>query len=152
MEITFTIYGTPEGDNHALPKLKMTGRQHWTDKAQRYVAWKNFVEQEFQKAAKQKDLRDPREFKESTEHAIVALYPRAITGKKAITIQPGAYCHMAIFCNFKNKKHADPENIFGSIADALFHNDARLRGSFDFTEDAVKASVRVTINFGKPNW
>ena len=45
--IFFIIKGNhndPEGN--AFPKLKMTGKQHWTDKAQDYVKWKAFVQKQ----------------------------------------------------------------------------------------------------------
>jgi len=31
-----------------------------------------------------------------------------------------------------NEKHADPESVFGSIADAHFENDKHVAGSFTF--------------------
>ena len=141
MNLEFEIVGTHEGDNHALPKIKKTKAQHWTKEAQRYVAWKRHVQTAFTDSVKGKN------FEQSDAQRLVQIspYPPEITGRKQITITPAAYCHMEIFICFKNRKHADPENIFGSIADALFHNDARLRGSFDFSENEPKARVKVRI-------
>jgi hypothetical protein len=45
-----------------------------------------------------------------------------------------------------NEKHADPENVFGSIADALFENDNHVAGSFTFEHaDDKKGRVEVEI-------
>jgi len=38
-----------------------------------------------------------------------------------------------VIAHYKNYKHPDTENVFGSIADALFENDTSLAGSFDYT-------------------
>lgn len=141
MILEFDIVGTHEGDVHALPKIKKTRAQHWTKEAQRYVAWKRHVQAAFFEAAK----RDKIEQSVAQRLVQFCLYPPEITGKKPITLHPEAYARMDIDIAFKNRKHADPENIFGSIADALFHNDVRLRGSFDFSENEPKARVRVRI-------
>lgn len=141
MNLTFEIVGTHEGDNHALPKAKLTRGQQWTEKAQRYAAWKRHVVDAFIQAARKAKLE------QSVDKRLVqvSLYPSEVTGRKPIEILKAAHCRMEIFISFKNGKHADPENIFGSIADALFHNDARLRGSFDFSENEPKAKVSISI-------
>lgn len=141
MNLEFEIVGTHAGDFHALPKIKLTKAQQWTDKAQQYAGWKRHVQAAFFQAAKQNKI----EQSDAQRLVQFCLYPPEITGKKPITLHPEAYARMDIDIGFKNRKHADPENIFGSIADALFHNDVRLRGSFDFTENEPKARVRVRI-------
>jgi hypothetical protein len=141
MNLTFEIVGTHEGDNHALPKIKKTRNSYWTPEAQRYTAWKRHVVDAFIQAARQARIE------QSVDKRLVqfSLYPPEVTGRKPIEILKAANCRMDIFISFKNGRHADPENIFGSIADALFQNDARLRGSFDFSENDPKAKVRVSI-------
>lgn len=54
--------------------------------------------------------------------------------------------HMDIMIWWCNRAHGDPENCFGSIADALFASDKYLSGSFNFkyAEDK-KARVEVVI-------
>lgn len=142
MKLTFEIVGTHEGDNHALPKIKKTRNSYWTPEAQRYAAFKRHIEDAFIRAAKEQKTE------QSVDQRLVqlSLYPRDITAKKPIMLHPAAHARMDIFIVFKNRKHADPENIFGSIADALFQNDARLRGSFDFSENGPNAKVRVSIS------
>ena len=47
---------------------------------------------------------------------------------------------------WKNEAHADGENVFGSIADALFKNDKKLDGSFENKGSSSKeGSVKVQI-------
>ena len=55
---------------------------------------------------------------------------------------------MDIVIYWRNDVHADPENVFGSIADALFFQDKYLTGSFDFSEEmseSARVEVLVTI-------
>ena len=140
MKLTFEIHGTHEGDHHALPKIKLTRAQHWLPKAQQYVAWKRHVCAALSEALK----KAPQQYNAQGD-LIVSAYPQEITGRKQIEIPKATHCRMDIVISFKNGRHADPENIFGSIADAIFHNDARLRGSFDFLENQPTAKVTVTI-------
>lgn len=97
----------------------MTGKQHWTDKAQAYVKWKHFVQRELIN-----DLRieKPEEARRCEQN--IAMYG------KPIVLEKNQTARMDILISWKNGAHGDPENIFGSIADALFHNDKNLYGSF----------------------
>ena len=54
--------------------------------------------------------------------------------------------YMALDIFFRNKKHPDPDNIFKAFADALFKNDNRVAGSFDFFFDPENSRVEVKIN------
>jgi hypothetical protein len=108
----------PSGN--AIPKLRMTQNTLWTPAAQRYARWKLYVQES---------------------------YWKAIEGKtkfgKPFIAQPAV---MDLQIVWKDKKHGDPESIFGSIADALWENDKFLAGSFDYSySDTKQASVRVTI-------
>jgi len=55
---------------------------------------------------------------------------------------------MAIVIRWKNNAHGDAENIFGSIADALFSQDKWLDGSFEGkVSDDGAGYVDVCITF-----
>ncbi|HXJ42031.1 MAG TPA: hypothetical protein VNH18_22330 [Bryobacteraceae bacterium] len=62
---------------------------------------------------------------------------------------PGsAPAQMTMEIHWANEKHADPESVFGSLADALFENDKHVAGSFTFVhaEDKKgKVEVMITI-------
>ena len=142
MVIEFTIVGNPKDEKgNAVPKLKMTGRQHWTDKAQAYVAWKKHVTCAFFKGLADNsgmgdvDVKAIREFVDN-----LAVIKPLITEKQKV--------RMDIFIRWKDHTHGDPENIFGSIADAIFKQDKYLAGSFDFVEEptgAGEVDVKITL-------
>lgn len=114
MKIAFTIYGNQENKGgNPIPKLKMTGRQHWTPKAQGYVAWKEYVNKICQK---------------SMQETPPYYLPTSMVKTFCLDKNQTAYMDLTIW--WANEKHADPENVFGSIADALFENDRHLNGSF----------------------
>lgn len=52
---------------------------------------------------------------------------------------------MDIVITWKNEAHGDSENVFGSIADALFKQDKYLAGSFDWRPACGAGSVEVMI-------
>ena len=113
----FTIYGNHKSKTgNALPKLKMTGGQHWTPGAKNYVAWKKHVVDQFTSQLL------------NTPDAQEILRNIAITKKPLVLGPKGATMKLKIY--WADEKHCDPENAFGSIADALFVNDKHLNGSF----------------------
>lgn len=119
MKLVFTIPGNgkdPAGN--AVPKLKMTGNQHWTPKAQAYKAWKTHVRAVMLNQIAGQGFLTRNEITK-------ALYTDA---KILDTTKTPMTMHLRIF--WKNNAHGDPENIFGSIADAIFINDKNLNGSF----------------------
>lgn len=118
---------------NAFPKLKMTGKQHWTPKARSYVMWKTYVQ-----SALIKELR-----LENPEAARLCEQNIAICGKPLVLDDKEA--RMDILISWKNGSHGDPENIFGSIADALFYNDKNLWGSFQPLEGQHGGQVWCTI-------
>ena len=132
MQYKFTIQGN-EADpmGNPRPKLKMMKSQQWTPKAQSYVKWKEKVVADFIASIPQ----DQRRYFLSC-HAI---------NKKPI-LEAQNKLRMDLKLHFKSKAHPDPENVFGSIADALFKQDKHLVGSFDFdySEDKI-GSVDVII-------
>lgn len=140
--ISFVIQGSPtdpRGNPH--PKARLTKRQQWTDAAHRYVAWKNYVRKAFISALKHT---------RPEMYAIAEL--RDANGLEPI---PGSLerAHMTIMAHYKNHKHPDTENVFGSIADSLFHNDSSLAGAFDFTIGRTDyGHVDVTIILSDDIW
>lgn len=136
--IFFIIKGNhndPEGN--PFPKLKMTGKQHWTDKAQEYVKWKAYVQNQLLK-----ELRPEKgDLARECEKNIVLNKSR-----KPLVIEKNQIAHMSLLISFNGNTHGDPENIFGSIADALFHNDKNLYGSFEPLEGKTTGEVWCTIS------
>lgn len=124
---------------NAFPKLKMTGKQSWTPKAQSYVMWKHFVRKQYIDALR---LEDPAEAKIAERNTM-------ITGKP-IVLDKNQSARMDLVISWKNDAHGDPENIFGSIADALFHNDKNLYGSFSPLEGRTAGEVWCTITVSAP--
>lgn len=131
MKYHFEIRGNQNDPyGNAFPKLKMTGKQHWTDKAQAYAMWKVFV----QKA-----------FMDSLPHTEAQEALRNIYKYKKPIVLGDLSARMDIEISWKGGVHGDPENIFGSIADALFHNDKNLFGSFSPLDGERAGRVRCTI-------
>lgn len=140
MKIIFTIKGNHE-DPHGnpLPKLRMTRRQSWKPEAQRYAGWKRYVQLQFLGAVREQT--GPDEWNAGKR--------RLACGKKPIALPAGATAEMSIHIRWKNGAHADPENVFGSIADALFENDKYLAGSFGFdhSENGIgRTEVHIAIS------
>lgn len=118
LTIEFTIHGNDFGNGeNPLPKLKMTGKQHWTPKAQKYVRFKEHVVRALLDATKGTDA-----------HPMIVrnigLKGRPLNTKRELRGR------MDVDIYFKNRTHGDPENIFGAIADALYDDDKYLDGSF----------------------
>ncbi|MDE2001755.1 MAG: hypothetical protein KGJ13_03635 [Patescibacteria group bacterium] len=118
--INFTIRGNPDDPNgNPLPKIKKTKWQQWTPQAKRYAAWKEYAQMAF---------RD----------AIAAGHPELMQQVGQCLVRTGHPIELGTFEKarmdiqilWKNDAHADAENVFGSIADALFLNDKKLDGSF----------------------
>ncbi len=115
--ITFSIIGNQQDPlGNPFPKLKMTGNQSWTPKAQSYAAWKRHVQNALMASVTPADLAWMEE--------------NIYNHKKPIVLPTDQIAFMFIKISFAGKTHGDPENIFGSIADALFHNDKNLYGHF----------------------
>lgn len=115
MTIDFTIFGNHEDPGgNPLAKIKRTRNQYWTPEAQRYAEWKSFVQSEFIAALNEDTV--------SSECVHLESEKPIILGKRR--------ARMDIKIWWGNGRHADAENVFGSIADALFQNDKNLDGSF----------------------
>lgn len=134
---SFSIRGNHESDTgNPIPKIKKTYRQQWTPEARRYSGWKCHVQEAFLKSLLQIDFN------------VHIRYMRLL--KKPIKIREDEKAVMDIRIFWKDDKHGDPENVFGSIADALFYNDKYLDGSFK-SEIAGDKKARVEIIIGINN-
>lgn len=150
MTIKFSVYGNPAYETNdgyveenpkanPIPKLKMTGKQHWTDKAKRYVAWKEHVTNAFFQA-----LADDTGIYKPPEE--IRAFVDEFAEVKPIETPKGQKIRMDIVIKWSSERRGDPENIFGSIADALFEQDKYLVGSFDYVEEkAERGEVEITI-------
>lgn len=101
------------------PKLRMTqGQKSWLPAVQRYMTWKKHVIDSYIDSLPKGEQNAARmnEYKKG----------------KPIVLKDGERAHMQIFIHWWDETHGDPENIFGSIADALFVNDKHLSASADF--------------------
>ncbi len=117
MQIKFTIYGNQEKqDGSPIPYVRVVGRALWLPAARRYYNWKEYVRAEFKRQTR--------------------LSPVIFTSKIK------AEMHLDIY--WKNGKHADPDNIFKGIADALFVNDNNLDGSFK-SQIAIDGKPKVEV-------
>ena len=144
MKIQFTIHGNHEDPaGNPIPKARLTLRQQWTDKAERYALWKEHVRSAYYQTMNVNGnpviIDDRLEAREFTLDDNLAKETKPIQLSKA-----PARMDIKIF--WKNRAHGDPENVFGSIADALFANDKNLDGSFTshMSQDA-KGRVEVEI-------
>ena len=137
MTIAFTIHGNQENaEGNPIPKIKMTQAQGWTPLAQRYADWKKYVQEKAQPALIAAAIDMPK----VPDHKLM----QGERFMKPITIEAGLHMHTKIV--WANERHADPENVFGSIADALFLNDKHLDGSFESAHSPNgKGRVEVTI-------
>lgn len=135
--IKFTIHGNQEDQwGNPIPKIKKTAWQQWMPQARRYAEWKKFVQAAFL-------------------DAVAACHPELVQQISQCMVRVGKpielgtleRARMDIVIFWKNEAHADAENVFGSIADALFRNDKKLDGSFEGRKAPDrKGRVEITIN------
>lgn len=127
--IKFTILGNQE-DRFAnpIPYTRMTQKTKWLPKSKRYFAWKSYVKGFYRDAAWK--------FPEIDKLSTLKAKPIPATKDK---------CKMSLMIYFKDKTHADCDNIYKGIADALFTNDKYLAcGGIDY-EYSDQGRVDVTI-------
>jgi len=133
--IKFTIKGNQEDPSgNPIPYFRQTQGSKWSKGAKRYHEWTNYVRANYLDAIMPLKKVDRAMLGEM--HDFLEKKPIKAIDKK-ITM------HTCIF--FKNKAHADSDNIFKGIADALFMNDKYVAGSFDY-HYSDKGKVEVTIN------
>lgn len=136
--IKFTIYGNQENTyGNPIPYLRTTQNTQWTPKAQRYQQWKGRVVASYLDALDGLTKIERKDFGEA--HDLIQRKPIKATKDKI---------RMDLMIYWKDDTHADCDNVFKGIADALFMNDKYLAGSFDFKTSEVKqGKVEVTITF-----
>lgn len=119
METRITITGNaddPQGS--PLAKIRKTGNQTFMETVKKYVRWKHYVLREFHN---QTGMKEKVEFDRNGNARIA----------KPLATSEECPGHMHIKIQWKNGVHADPEGVFGSIADAIFSQDKYLSGSFE---------------------
>ena len=131
MLYNFTIYGNNENPKgNPIPYLRMTQGSQWTKAALRYSQWKAYARM---------CLVDSLQGIPKDN----ALWCITKNNKAIEYTKDKAEMQLKIF--FANRAHADSDNIFKGIADALFVNDKFLSGSFDFGYDNENPRVEVFI-------
>lgn len=117
--LAFQVKGNgtdPAGNPKA--KLRMTGAQSWRPEVQDYANFKR----EVQRAA----LRTRTE----AERREIDLRMATVKRAKPFILPTDGRCFMRVLIGWKGHAHADPEGVYGAIADALFQNDRELDGAF----------------------
>lgn len=126
--IKFTIKGNPDDiEGNPVPYVRVVGRALWLPKAKKYHAWKEYVRSIF--------YREYPEFK--------------FESAQPLTTKISARAKMSIVIYWVNGIHADPDNVFKGIADALFQNDKFLDGSFEshYAPDGKgRVEVEITLD------
>lgn len=136
-EISFDVVGTHRGPEcNPKPKIRKTFRQRWTPEVLEYIQWKEHIIASFWRAFESHSDR--------YDHLFGSVLSRL--AKPVVTARQR--CRMDIVIYWRGHSHGDPENIFGSIADALFSNDKYLAGSFDYKQsgdDIAKVFISIKI-------
>lgn len=142
MNITFTIKGNQENpQGNPIPYERMTQGAFWRKDAKRYHEWKDYVRAAFIAALYEQDPN-------AATHAARLI----ATQTKPLTTAITAPARMDLKIFWRNHAHADPDNIWKGIADALFVNDKNLDGSFESQQAADgkgKVEVSIFINQNK---
>lgn len=126
-----TKFGNP------MAKLKMTGKQHFLPKAKKYVAFKSHILVACLRALDDHDA--------GIRAACLRTY--GIHGAPFHTTKD-LHAHLVVKSMFRDYTHADPENVYGAIADSLFKSDKYLRGEIDFGYNKDGTShVEVEVTF-----
>lgn len=140
--IQFTIKGNQESPTgNPIPYYRTTQRGQFNKGAKRYHAWKDYVRATYldalDRAMNVDRVIDRADFGDA--HDLIQKKPiKAADHKQKMSLK--------IF--FQNRAHADCDNIFKGIADALFMNDKYLIGEFDFVYTDKKdegGAVTVTL-------
>lgn len=142
--IKFTIPGNHEDSTgNPIPKIKRTRHQYWTPEAQRYAQWKEYVQSCFYGKS---NIYEIPVVLDGRKRNFIGITKQRI---KPITLGKGQHARMDLKIWWANEAHADPENVFGSIADAIFQDDKNLDGSFRarIAKDG-KGRVEVAITIG----
>ena len=139
MEIRFTIEGNHASqDGNPVPYLRLTQNElrllripAWKaritgkrTRVQRYMDWKEYVYLCFLKACQENKV-SPEEFF------------RHISRAQKVRLD--------CIVHFKDRRHGDPENVRKGISDAIFQDDRKVIGFYDF-DYSSKPGVEVKIS------
>lgn len=126
--ITFTIKGNQEDiTGNPLPYIRVVGRALWLPNAKKYHAWKEYVRSIF--------------FRNYPEYSSAESHP--------LTTKISERAQMSIKIYWAHGVHADPDNVFKGLADAVFKNDKFLDGAFESQyalDGRGKIEVEITLN------
>lgn len=116
---SFTIEGNVrDRSGNPTPYLRRTQGSLWSKESIGYDDWLQYVRSE---CCKQTTLIDQFGYRGKK---IVLMHP--------IELKATEYARMELMIWFKGEAHADPDNVFKGMADALFKNDKHLSHSVDF--------------------
>jgi len=134
--LNFTVHGNQENRiGNPIPCVRMTQGSQWSDPAMRYKEWKSFVVAQFI------DLIQGMTKEERMHYSDII----NLSEKKPIK-KSDRKIVVDLMIYFKDNSHADCDNIFKGIADALFMNDKYVVGSFDY-KMAEQGKVDIKIKF-----
>lgn len=130
MEIYFEIIGNQENEKgNPIGYHRTTQGSYWNKGSKRYFAWKQYVVEAYLKVLP-KDEADRFRLAREVDKKL-----KPISEKKA-------FIEMNI--TYGSRIHADQDNIFKGIADALFINDKEVDGMFRHKYGASgKVEVRI---------
>lgn len=136
-EINFVILGNQENpEGNPIPYHRTTQGSYWNKGSRRYNAWKQFVVAQF--------------LKQNPENSGMGRYgamylkfgkPLKLSGdSKAEEFKKTRYiAKVYLDIKWANGNHADGDNIFKGIADALFYNDKDITlGHFESSDSPDK--------------
>lgn len=120
--IHFSIIGNQEDKTgNPIPYMRSTQGGQWKPNVMRYNQWKGHIVASYLDALGEIKKIDRADFGEM--HDLIQRKPIKASKEKI---------YMNIMITFKDKTHADGDNIFKGVADALFMNDKYVAGSFDY--------------------
>jgi ribosomal protein S9 len=129
-QFKFIIKGNQEKpDGNPIPYHRATQGSFWNPANRRYHAWKDYVRREFGS-----QVFGNKSVKVTSHNAddVFRMTGRIMKNESPIVIPKGSEARMDIWIWWANGAHADADNVFKGIADALFENDKDLTaGSFE---------------------
>jgi len=122
--VKFEIRGNQENDEgNPIPYVRSTQRGQFKPNVRRYSMWKHYV---------------LRAFYDKYPNFSPKVNAAPIFSGKIFATSRTNPMRMKLMIYFASDAHADPDNIFKGIADALFSNDKYLAVQADFAESADK--------------
>lgn len=142
LKIDFTINGNQDDPSGNPMGYKRMLNHSWRKDSVRYTEWLAFVRMEYLRKTSNPPIivDSPDENNGKNLQMRVALQRTQI---KPIQIRHRK-AKMNIKITYKDRTHADSDNVFKGIADALFEQDKYLSGSFDF-EYGERGKVEIEI-------